>query len=131
MQFSSDLSVDPTPSPPSASRRMGYRHAIQSLVYVSLDQGNGDIIRYLSQDGCALQAVVPVTADEALRLRFELLHPKSRFDVRARVAWASPTGQAGLRFQDMDPRSRRLLSEWLFTSLLRSAEQQAAPVLAG
>jgi len=131
MQFSSDWSADATPSGPTASRRLGYRHAIQSLVYVTLDQGNGGIIRNLSQDGCAIQAVASLTADQTLRLRFELLNPKSRFDVRARVTWATATGQAGLRFQEMDPRSRRLLSDWLFTALLRLVEQQAAPVLEG
>src|SRR5215470_6726754 len=82
-------------------QRLHYRHQIQSLVYVRLDEGNGGIIRNLSQDGAAVQAVGALRSGQVLRVRFDLLNPKTRVDVQAEVAWANPHGQAGIRFLDM------------------------------
>lgn len=113
-----------------AARRVHYRHQIHSLVYVNLDQGNGGIIRNLSQNGAAVQAVGALQPHQFIRVRFDLLHPRTRVEARAQVAWATPTGQAGLRFVDMAPQTRRQLNDWIFTSLLRGIEQ-ASLVLAG
>jgi hypothetical protein len=121
------------PSPPSSSGkkpRAHYRHQVRSLVYIALNQGNGGIIRNLSQDGCAIQAVAALHQGESLPLRFELHDPKAHFDLHAHVAWANATGQAGLRFHDLDAYSRRLLNGWIFFSLL-SVIEQTAPGLLG
>jgi len=40
-------------------RRGHYRHQIQSLAYVNLDQANGGVIRNLGDTGLAIQAVAP------------------------------------------------------------------------
>ncbi len=112
------------------NQRVHYRHPIHSLVYVTLEQGNGGIIRNLSQDGAAIQAVAPLQPHQSLRMRFDLLNPKTRVDVHAKVAWASPSGQAGLCFFDLNTSSRQRLNEWIFLNLLRGVEQ-AAPVLKG
>ena len=113
-----------------AARRVHYRHQIHSLVYVNLDQGNGGIVRNLSQNGAAVQAVGALHPHQFIRVRFDLLHPRTRVEARAQVAWATPTGQAGLRFVEMAPQTRRQLNDWIFTSLLRGIEQ-ASLVLAG
>lgn len=112
------------------NQRVHYRHPIHSLVYVTLEQGNGGIIRNLSEDGAAIQAVAPLRPHQSLRMRFDLLSPKTHVDVHAKVAWATPTGQAGLCFLDLNPSSRQHLNEWIFLNLLRGVEQ-AAPVLKG
>jgi len=112
------------------NQRVHYRHPIHSLVYVTLEQGNGGIIRNLSEDGAAIQAVGPLEPHQSLRILFDLLSPKTRVDVHAKVAWANPSGQAGLCFLDLDPGSRRQLNEWIFLHLLRGAEQ-ASRILNG
>lgn len=127
MQFPSGVAASPAPSP-SDSPRIYYRHPINSLVYVSLDEGNGGIIRNLSQGGAAIQAVGPLEVNQSVRMRFDLMNPRARIDVRAEVAWASSSGQAGLRFLEMPPQVKSQLSDWIFATLLRAIEQ-ASPVL--
>jgi hypothetical protein len=127
MQFSSGVAAGPAPSP-SDSPRIYYRHPINSLVYVSLDEGNGGIVRNLSQGGIAIQAVGPLSPKQNVRVRFDLMNPRARIDVRAEVAWANPGGQAGLRFVDMPAQSRSQLNDWIFATLLRGIER-ASPVL--
>lgn len=127
MQFPSGVAASPAPSP-SDSPRIYYRHPINSLVYVSLDEGNGGIIRNLSQGGAAIQAVGPLEVNQSVRMRFDLMNPRARIDVRAEVAWASSSGQAGLRFLEMPPQVKSQLSDWIFATLLRGIEQ-ASPVL--
>jgi len=118
------------PNEPGSNQRLHYRHPINSLVYVTLEHGNGGIIRNLSEDGAAIQAVAPLHSHQSLRMRFDLLNPKAHVDVHAKVAWANSSGQAGLCFLDLNPGSRRQLNEWIFVNLLRGVEH-AAPVLHG
>jgi hypothetical protein len=114
----------------SSTKRLHYRHQVQSLVYVRLDEGNGGIIRNLSQDGAAIQAVAPLLSGQQLRIRFDLLNPKTRLDLQAEVAWANSVGQAGLRFLDPPPQTVRQLNDWIFVNLLRGMER-ASPVFHG
>ena len=129
MPFSSGLAASRAFETPFPKNRLHYRHPIQSLIYVRLDEGNGGIIRNLSQDGVAIQAVGALHVGGRLRVRFDLLNPRMRFDVQAEVSWADPYGQAGLHFLDLNPHSNRQLNDWIFLNLLRSLEH-ASPVLA-
>lgn len=106
-------------------RRHHYRHQIQSLAYVNLDQANGGIIRNLGDTGMAIQAVAPLYVNQQVFLRFDLASPRSRLEVTGRVAWADPVGQAGVEFLALPSRSRRLLKEWIFIQLLATAEHSA------
>src|ERR1700739_263276 len=114
----------------STKQRLHYRHPVQSLVYVRLDEGNGGIIRNLSQDGAAIQAVGALRCGDLLRLRFDLLNPKTRVDVHAEVAWANPSGQGRTRFLKMPAAITRQINDWIFINLLRGLER-ASPVLNG
>ncbi len=130
MQSSSG--VVPSRSPETfPAHRLLYRHPIQSLVYVRLDEGNGGIIRNLSQDGAAIQAVAALRPGQFLRMRFDLLNPKARLDVHAEVSWANRSGQAGLRFLDLTPQTSRQLNDWIFASLLRGLEHASAALVEG
>jgi Tfp pilus assembly protein PilZ len=128
MQFSTGGVAAGTAASTADQPRVYYRHPINSLIYVTLDEGNGGIIRNLSQGGAAIQAVAPLHLNQNVRLRFDLLNPRARLDVRAEVAWANPGGQAGVRFVDLTPHSKSLLNDWIFATLLRGIEQ-ASPVL--
>src|SRR5215813_13288136 len=102
-------------------RRRCPRHALRSLAYVTLDQGNGGIIRDLTDSGIAVQAVGALRAHQEVRLRFDLLSPRVRVETCGRVAWADPSGQAGIEFYEITPRTRRALRDWLLTQMLSAA----------
>ena len=106
-------------------RRRHYRHQIQSLAYVNLDQGNGGIIRNLGDSGLAIQAVAPLFVNQHVSLRFELASPRVRVEATGRVAWVDPVGQAGVEFLTLSQRSSRLLKEWIFVQLMASAQHSA------
>ncbi len=106
-------------------RRGHYRHQLQSLAYVSLDQSNGGIIRNLGDSGMAIQAVAPLHLNQHVFLRFELANPRVRVEATGRVAWADPAGQAGVEFSALSRRSERLLKDWIFIQLLASAQHSA------
>jgi PilZ domain len=128
MQSPSGLAASPAPVLSGPRARVHYRHSVHSLVYVTLDEGNGGIIRNLSESGAAVQAVGPLRLNQSVRMRFDLLNPKTRVDAHAEVAWANPGGQAGVRFVGLAPQVRRQLNDWIFANLLRGIEQ-ASPVL--
>ena len=73
-------------------RRLQPRHTVRTLAYVKLDQGNGGIIRDLTESGMAVQAVARLRADQDVALNFELMAPKVRVEARGRVAWADASG---------------------------------------
>jgi len=102
-------------------RRRCPRQTLRSLAYVNLDQGNGGIIRDLTESGIAVQAVGALRAQQEVSLRFDLLSPRVRVETRGRVAWAEPSGQAGIEFMGTTPRVRRALRDWLLTQMLASA----------
>jgi hypothetical protein len=106
-------------------RRHHYRHQIQSLAYVNLDQSNGGIIRNLSDSGIAIQAVAPLHINQQVFLRFDLANPRVRVEATGRVAWADPVGQAGVEFLTLPRRSGRVLKEWIFIQLMASAQHSA------
>ena len=77
-------------TPSLRRRRHHYRHQIQSLAYLNLDQSNGGIIRNLGGAGIAVQAVAPLNIDQRVFLRFDLANPRIRIEGTGRVAWADP-----------------------------------------
>jgi hypothetical protein len=102
-------------------RRRCPRQTLRSLAYVTLDLGNGGIIRDLTESGIAVQAVAALRPDQEVSLRFDLLSPRVRVETRGRVAWADPTGQAGIEFVGASPRARRALRDWLLVQMFSSA----------
>ncbi len=123
-----DFRVAPSPNAAGLSplgRRRHYRHQIQSLAYVNLDQGNGGIIRNLGDSGIAIQAVAPLHVNQQVFLRFDLANPRVRVEATGRVAWVDPVGQAGVEFLTLSQRSGRLLKEWIFVQLMASAQHSA------
>src|SRR5216683_5990692 len=102
-------------------RRRYPRQALRSLAYVKLDQGNGGIIRDLTESGMAIQAVGRLQAGQELDLRFDLISPRVRVDARGRVAWADSSGQGGIQFVGTTPRMRRALRDWLLIQMFSAA----------
>jgi hypothetical protein len=100
--------------------RTRHRHDLRTLTYVTLDQANGGIIRNLSHEGIAVQLVAAVRPRQQMRVRFELRHPRLRVETRGEVVWATFSGQCGIRFLDLSPRTVRQIDEWIFSNLLEA-----------
>jgi hypothetical protein len=98
---------------------------LRSLVYVVLDQGNGGIVRDLSEDGLALQSVTALQPHQQIHMRFELFNPKIRVEAAGHVVWTKPSGNAGVHLTQITPRTRQQLKEWLLTNLLADASSNA------
>lgn len=110
---------------PKRGERVRLRHEFHSLTYVTLDQGNGGVLRNLTHDGVAVQAVAAVRLGQKLRVRFELVHPRLRVETDGEVMWSTPTGQCGIRFLELTPRAQRQIDEWIFGNLLERFAPQA------
>jgi hypothetical protein len=106
--------------------RTHYRHALRTLTYVTIDQANGGIIRDLSHEGVAVQAVGPLREYQRVRLRFELRFPRLRVDTYGEVTWASSSGQCGIRFVDLSERTSHQINEWIFSNLLDAIARDAS-----
>src|SRR5260370_42472935 len=94
-------------------RRRYPRQTLRSLAYVKLDQGNGGIIRDLTESGMAVQAVAPLRAGQEVSVGFDLISPRVRVEARGQVAWAGPGGQAGVAFFGLRPRTQRAVFDLL------------------
>jgi hypothetical protein len=111
---------------PARQERAQYRHELRTLTYVTLDDANGGIIRNLSPEGVAVQAVAALRQEQRVRLRFELRFPRLRVDTHGQVSWSNASGQCGIRFVNMPARTGDQISEWIFANLLDAAARDAA-----
>jgi hypothetical protein len=114
---------------PSLARpaRARHRHELRTLTYVTLDQANGGIVRNLTHDGIAVQAVAAVRPRQQLRVRFELRYPRLCVETRGEVVWSTFSGQCGIRFVDPAPNLVRQIDEWIFGDLLQGLAIPADP----
>ena len=101
--------------------RTKHRHELRALTYVTLDQANGGIVRNLTREGIAVQAVAAVHPLQEVRIRFELRYPKLRVEARGQVMWSTVSGQCGIRFIDLPPTLSRDIQQWIFGDLLEAA----------
>jgi hypothetical protein len=108
--------------------RTHYRHELRTLIYVTLDEGNGGIIRNLSNRGVSLQAVAALRPQQRVRLRFELRQPRLRVETYGEVTWAKSSGQCGIRFVELPATIGCLISEWIFGNLLDSISRDETAV---
>jgi hypothetical protein len=106
---------------PARQARAHHRHELHTLIYVTLDQANGGIVRNLTHEGIGAQVVAAVRPRQQLRIRFELRYPRLRVETRGEVMWATFSGQCGIRFLDLSPHVARQIDEWIFGNLLDGA----------
>src|SRR5215475_12331622 len=100
-----------------ARRRQYPRITLRSLAYVKLEQGNGGIIRDLTESGIAIQAVGPLQPGQEVILRFDLLSPRVRVETHGRVSWGGPGGQGGIEFSGLPERMRQFLRDWILMQM--------------
>lgn len=112
---------------PARQARKHYRHELRTLTYVTLDAGNGGIVRNLNSEGVAVQAVAPLRQQQRVRVRFELRFPRLRVETYGQVSWSNAAGQCGIRFLELPARTKRQIDEWIFSNLLDGAAREANP----
>jgi PilZ domain len=113
--------------------RAKHRHELRTLTYVMLDQANGGVVRNLNHEGIGMQAVAAVRLRQQLRVRFELRDPRLRVEADGEVTWVAGSGECGIRFIDLSPRTTRQINEWIFGDLLAGAalhSEAAGPMFA-
>jgi hypothetical protein len=95
------------------------------LTYVTLDNGNGGIVRNLSHDGLSVQAVARLRPEQEVRVRFELRSPRLRVETHGQVKWANASGLCGIRFVDLSLRASHQIDEWIFANLLDGVARES------
>lgn len=110
---------------PAHPARAHYRHELRTLTYVTLDTANGGILRNLSHEGVAVQAVAALHQQQRVRLRFELRFPRLRVEAYGRVNWANSSGQCGIQFLDLPEATRHQINEWIFSNFLDTVAREA------
>jgi len=106
---------------PVRPARAKHRHELRTLTYVALDLANGGVVRNLNHEGIGMQAVGAVRPRQQVRVRFELRDPRLRVEADGEVAWAAGSGECGIRFVELSPRTTRQINEWIFGDLLAGA----------
>ena len=100
-----------------------HRHELRTLSYASVEQANGGIVRNISHSGMGLQVVAAMRPQQQICVRFELNHPRLRVETQGEVSWSTRSGQCGIRFVDLSPRTARQIDEWIFGNMLEGACQ--------
>jgi len=93
--------------------RAQHRHELRTLTYVTLDQGNGGIVRNLTSEGMRLQVIAPVAPLQQYSVRLDLRNPRLRIETRGEVVWSTLAGECGIRFLDLSPRTNDQIKEWI------------------
>jgi hypothetical protein len=97
-----------------AERREHTRFTASSLSYIDLGEANGGLILNLSEGGVSVQAAEVLAGDVYPRIRFHLPKSEDWIDTGGRIVWRGKTKkEAGIRFVDMPPYTRRKIREWL------------------
>ncbi len=107
-------------------RRRAYRVPVQAPVELTLPdtrQAEG-ILLDLSETGMDVLTAEPQAPGALLNFRFQLPDGSLEVQAHGQVAWASPNGQTGVRFLDVDEPTRVQLQAWLQAA---AAIQNAGP----
>jgi CheY-like chemotaxis protein len=111
-------------------RRRSFRVAVQLPIQVSTSGGDQveGIVLDLSQTGMDVLAAQPLLIGSLLGLRFALPDGSSEIDAHGEIAWASPNGQAGVRFLEMPEAQVEQLKTWLLSNTPEAPPDEAEPV---
>ncbi len=102
-------------------RRRYFRHPVEMAVKISLPEGlelTGTTTN-LSEGGMALRVAGKLPKSAEARLQFTLPGSHTSLEVKGNIAWADPTGNAGIKFVEVPQSSQYQLEKWL-TDCLKS-----------
>jgi hypothetical protein len=94
-------------------RRKKSRNRPPRLVYVELPNGNGGMMRDLSEEGFAVRAMMPLRAGASTSFGFSL-GESVRIEGEGEILWIEETGRvAGVRFTQISLTARGQIQNWL------------------
>jgi PilZ domain len=111
------------------NERSYVRKRPQQLLYLELERDNGGILLNLSEDGCAFQAISPVSLGKT-RFGFQISGGRP-IAGDAEVKWADELGiVGGLQFLDIQVELRELIRVWLNeTNAPQEPEAEVVPAV--
>jgi CheY-like chemotaxis protein/c-di-GMP-binding flagellar brake protein YcgR len=96
-------------------RRRAYRVPVQAPVELTLADARKTegILLDLSETGMDVLTAEPQTPGAVMNFRFQLPDGSLEVQANGQVAWASPNGQTGVRFLDLEQSIKGQLQVWL------------------
>src|SRR5271165_5372050 len=96
-------------------RRRAYRVPVQAPVELTLADARKaeGILLDLSETGMDVLTAEPQTPGAVMHFRFQLPDGSLEVQAQGQVAWASPNGQTGVRFLDLEHSLKAQLQVWL------------------
>jgi DNA-binding response OmpR family regulator len=96
-------------------RRRYFRHPVDMplRLMVAPDQELAATATNLSEGGMAIRLLGKIAKDARTQVRFTLPAANISLDLKAEVAWADGTGQAGIRFIEVPQSAQYQLEKWL------------------
>jgi PilZ domain len=96
-----------------SERRRKSRSRPPRLVYAELPNGNGGMIRDLSEEGFAVRAMMPLHAGASTYFAFSLSE-SIRIEGEGEILWIGENGRvAGIRFTQIASTAREQIRKWL------------------
>ena len=111
-------------------RRQAIRVAVQAPVSLKLadDKEVEGILLDLSVGGMDVLAAQPLQCGALAHVAFQLPEAGGGVESSSEVAWATPNGQIGLRFLDLDEKTRETMAGWLATHTHDALPDEAGAV---
>jgi CheY-like chemotaxis protein len=96
-------------------RRRSFRVPVQVPIQLQVQDGPllEGILLDLSEDGMDLLAAQPLCPGATISVQFNLPDNNTEIQASGELAWASPNGQAGVRFIDLSESLRATLKTWV------------------
>src|ERR1700722_10709481 len=99
-------------------RRRSFRVSVQAPIQLQIQNGPllEGILLDLSEDGMDVLAAQPLCPGATLTAQFNLPESATEIQTSGEIAWASPNGQAGVRFIDLSETLRATLKGWVLAN---------------
>jgi CheY-like chemotaxis protein len=96
-------------------RRRSFRVPVQVPIQLQVENGTPleGILLDLSEDGMDVLAAQPLCPGARISAQFNLPDGNTEIQGSGEIAWASPNGQAGVRFIDLPDNLRATLKTWV------------------
>lgn len=111
-------------------RRRSFRVPVQVPIQLHLHDGVSleGILLDLSEDGMDMLAAQPLGPGSTVSAQFHLPDNNMEIQVSGEIAWASPNGQAGVRFLDVSESLRATLKTWVLANAPETPPPDPEPV---
>jgi CheY-like chemotaxis protein len=111
-------------------RRRSFRVPVQVPIQLRVQNGPPmeGILLDLSEDGMDVLAAQALCPGSSISGQFNLLDSTAEIQVSGAIAWASPNGQAGVRFVDLTEQLRETLKTWVLANSPETPPPDPEPV---